>query len=317
MKRTILSGILVAVAMNLYSQDIEIDVNTPLELSHFEQFFKKDNPSVPLDTLIYSNTRSYSYDKRYYIQRVPGEEKYRVMTYDDKLITEIPFGSVYDKIIWLENCLVVNSDKEDFNHCVIYLVNLKDGKLSAYRANGRYYYIGHSDSLCYFYSSMKSVSLGNFFIPEEGTIFSIDERGLTLTDKKEREAEDKIIRKYYNGPFSLVINKDASGKSSYSFHYFDSIWTYNEPVIYFYDQDVFPCNGVYYVYVNSTAIYRFDKESVTKVIDCDTLSIDQFMIENNHLIYSISYDYRKPPLYIMDLETKETQSPVIITKPFF
>jgi hypothetical protein len=315
MKRTILSVIFIVVAMNLFSQDIEIDSYTPLELSHFEHFFRKDNPSVPLDTLIYSNTRSYSCDKNYYIQRIPGEKKYRVMTSNDKFITEIPFGSVYDKIIWLQNCLVVNGDNEDFNHRIIYVVNLKEGKLFTYKAKGRYYYIGHSDSLCYFYSSMKSVTLGDFFFPEEGTIFSVSERGLTLTDKKEREAEDKIIRKYYNGPFSLVINKDASGKFSYSFHYYDSIWTYNEPVNYFDDQDVFPCNGAFYVNVNSTAIYRFDKENVTKVMDCDTLSIDQFMVENNHLIYSINYDYSKPPLYIMDLDSKETRSPVIFKKP--
>jgi len=312
MKRAILSGIFIVVAVKLFSQDIAVDES--LELSHFENFFKKENPAVPSDTLIYSNNRTYSYDRNFYIRRIRGEKKYSLMTYDDKLIAEIPFGSVYDKIMWLQNCVVVNSDIEDFDHCVIYVVSLKDGKLSAYRANGRYYYIGHSDSLCYFYSSVNSVYLGDFFIPEEGTIFSINETGITLTDKKERDAEGKIITRYYNGSFSLVLKLDAPGKSSYSFHYYDSIWPCNEPISYFDGQDVYTRDGVNYVKVNSKAIYRFDKKNVTKLIDCDTLSIDQFMIENNHLIYTISYDYRKPPLGILNLDTRETRYPAISSK---
>ena len=310
-KKNLVLGILIIVAIKVYSQDIAIDINTPLELTHFKQIFKKYNPDIPLDTLNYSDSKSYSNDKSLYLKYIPEQIKYRLMTYDDKYITSIPYTSVYDKIIWLKNCVVVENSVQDFNYPVIYMVDLKSGDLSFYQGKGWLSYIGHSDSICYFYSQKDSISIGDFLVPDEYTIFSINEKGLMITDKKEREDDNKIVRKYYNESFSLVINEDSSGKSSYNFHYFDSVWTYNEPVVYFDDRNVYHRNGDIYVRINTKAIYRFDKNNVTEVLDCDTLSIDQFMIENNHLIYSLNYDYRKPPLGILNLQTKQTLHPFI------
>ena len=64
--------------------------------------------------------------------------------------------------------------------------------------------------------------------------------------------------------------------------------------------------------IKSKVIYRFDKNNVTKVVDCDTMRIEHFMIENNHLIYSTYFEYQKPPLGILNIETKQTYYPTII-----
>lgn len=311
MKKEILFlSILIILTSKTYSQDIAMDES--LELANFEQFFKKDNPSVPLDTLYYSNNKNFSLDKSFYIQSILRDKKHRLMTYDDKFIAEIPNASIYDQIIWLRNCVLIKSRINESPPYELNLINLSTGKLMTYTTKERFYYKGNSDSSCYYYSSQDSSYFGDLFVHEEYSIVEINEKGIRLTNVKEREDDNKIIRKYYADSFSFVMNKNTTGKYTYNFHYFDSIWSYNEPIEYFDEKNVYHHNGAYYVKINSKAIYRFDNNNVTKIVDCDTMRIDQFMIENNHLIYSTYYDYQKPLLGIMNLDTRQMYYPTII-----
>lgn len=313
-KEKLFLSLLFIVAIKVYSQDVEIDLHTPLELTGFEQFFKEDSSTFPLDKLNYHTNKSFSYDRSVYLHFLPNENKHRLMTKDHKLIVEIPNASIYDRIIWLQNCVVIKNRINIDTPPELYLINLNTEKLTIYKTKGRFYYIGHSDSLCYFYAAMDSSYIGDLFVPDENSIVSVNEKGLSLSNKKERDDENKKIYLYYNESFSIIFEKDITGKSYHNFHYFDSIWTYKEPIHYFNEQDVYHRNGEIYVNINSKVIYRFDKNNVTKVVDCDTLSIDQFMIEKNHLIYSINFHYQKPPLGILNLETKQTHYPVILQK---
>ncbi len=310
--KNLLLGILLIGTINAYSQEISIDMDVSLDLDHFEKFFKEDNPMVPLDTLIYHENKSFSPDKSLYIQTFPYEYKHLLMTNKGRYITKVPYTSFYDKIIWLKNCVVV--DGRDNN---IYLIDFKDYKRSAYYVKGGYSFIGNSDSLSYFYSFNDSTYVGDYLIPIEHTIFSINEKGINLTNKKEREDDNKIIRKYYNESFSFVKNKDTSGAFTYNFHYPDSIWTYDKPINFFNEWNVYHRNGSNYVEIiadNPMGIFRFDKNNVTPVIKCDTLNIKNFMVENDFLIYTINFHYQKPPLYLINIKTNETYHPVVIQK---
>lgn len=314
-KRNLLLGILIILTFKIYSQDIEIALDEPIELTSFEQFFKKDNSLVPLDTLNYSMNKSFSPDKSQYLKNFRKEKKYHLMTYDDSFIIEVPYTSLYDKIVWLQNCLiVVGTNPESPRNSSIYLISFNDKKLSTFNVKGIFGYMGHSDSLCYFYSFTDSIYLGDHIIPNKNTIFSINEKGLLLTNIKKRDDNNKKIITYYNESFSVVMEKDSSSNWNYNFYHYGLKWTFNKPIIFFQDNDVYYRNGITYVIINTKAIYRFDKNSVTKIADCDTLSIRQFMVDNNYLIYSLNYDSQKPPLGIFNLETKETFHPIILQK---
>ena len=313
-KRTIVFGIVCMICTQAFSQFDMIEVDNSLELTQVSRVFKKDNPTEPLDTVYYSSSKTYSDNKKFYLELVPEEFQYKLMTCDDRFIANVPYTSFYDKIIWLQNCVVIENDVKDFKNPVIYVVNLKHGKLVTYSVTGGISYIGQSENHCYFSTAKDSVSIGKYFIPKEGTIFSINEKGPARTNAKEREDKDNNIRLYYDKSFSVVREKNSEGVYSCNFHYFDSVWTCPEPIDYFDKQNVHHSHGAIYVKINSNCIYRFDANSVTKVVDCDTLSIKQFAIENNYLIYSMYYSYQKPQFGMLNLETMQTLNPILIKK---
>ena len=302
------------IAIQSHSQDFTVSETRIVDLTHLEQVFKGDGSAAPLDTVIYHHNKSFSPDKRVYIQSFLNESKYRVMTKENKLIAEIPYTSVYDRIIWLKNVLVVHHTDLMYPNDVLYVIDLADETLTTYITNGFISYEGNSDTVCYFGSVKDSCYVGDLLIPEELTIFAINEKGPGLTGVKSRDEDFKVIRRYYNEYFSFVIEKDSTGKSSCNFYYYDSVWTYNEPLEYFEYSDVYQHNGVSYVKFYRGDLYQFDRNHVNKIINCDSLYIEQFMIENNYLIYGNDFNYEKPSLGIINLETKEIHYPAIIQK---